>query len=94
MYDNPSSALSAMKATIAAVRRVRQILASEAQYLPPESYEEMERYLATIEYGLAQEMGGYDAWAYTPPPHLFDDDDDINDGGLWNSLVFWATTRR
>ena len=93
MYNNPSSALSAMKATIAAVHRVRQILASEAKYLPNDSYEEMERYLSTIEYGLCQEMGEYDALQYTPPPHLFEDDDDIHGNGLWNNLVSWATSR-
>ncbi|MEM6837971.1 MAG: hypothetical protein AAF609_14080 [Cyanobacteria bacterium P01_C01_bin.120] len=87
-YTNPSSVLRAMKATLLAVQRVREILESEPHNLSDKACQQMQQHLLSIELGLKKEMGEIETQRYMQAPHLFDDDDAVEESAasLWEKL--------
>jgi hypothetical protein len=86
MYNNESAAVTAMQTTLISIQRIRSLLASEAHSLSREVYVEVDRHLASIEYGLSQEVANYGAYQYTPAPHLHEDDESER-ASFWRTLV-------
>lgn len=92
MTSNPSSALTAMKATLAAIQKIRILLESESHNLSKEKYAEINNYLSSIEGGINQEIGELDAYAFTQAPNLFEDDGD-EATPLWDKILAFVNRR-
>ncbi len=86
MYNNDSAAITAMQATLTSIQSIRSLLDREAHGLSKEVYIEIDRHLASIEYGLHQEVANYGAYQYTPAPHLYEDDES-EQASFWQTLV-------
>lgn len=85
MFQNPSSSLYAMQATLAAIYKVRELLDTQAGLLDPVVYSQIEEYLSSMKQGLEEEIKVCETEQSADAPNLYADDASVNP--WWKPLV-------
>lgn len=93
MSTNKSAAITTMHTTLMSIQRVRSLLARESAHLSRDVYVEVDRHLASLEYGLSQAMAQYGSYQYTQSPNLSRDDEE-EQANFWKKLVARANQKR